>query len=92
MLSNLLCACLSLRPQVILVGDPKQLPPTVLSQAADVAQLSQSLFERLYRAGVAVNMLTEQYRMHPAISRCARLRAGMHAASCDSANVTREDA
>ncbi|GIM05142.1 hypothetical protein Vretimale_9587 [Volvox reticuliferus] len=60
-----------LRPgaKVVLVGDPKQLPPTVLSRAADAAQLSQSLFERLQRAGCHVCLLSRQYRMHPEISR-----------------------
>lgn len=32
---------------VVLVGDPKQLPATVMSRAADIAGLSRSLFERL---------------------------------------------
>ena len=34
---------------VTLVGDPKQLPATVLSQAASARHLAQSLFERLQR-------------------------------------------
>lgn len=34
---------------VALVGDPKQLPATVLSQAASASHLAQSLFERLQR-------------------------------------------
>ena len=33
--------------KVVMVGDPQQLPPTVLSKAADSARLSQSLFQRL---------------------------------------------
>ncbi|KAL0017843.1 hypothetical protein WJX77_008034 [Trebouxia sp. C0004] len=53
---------------VVLVGDPKQLPPTVLSRAAEASNLAQSLFERLQQAGYPVTMLSEQYRMHPAIS------------------------
>lgn len=52
---------------MILVGDPQQLPPTVLSKAA-CAGLSQSLFERLQLGGAAAAMLRFQYRMHPAIS------------------------
>lgn len=32
---------------IVLVGDPKQLPPTVLSRAAESSNLAQSLFERL---------------------------------------------
>lgn len=51
----------------MLVGDPQQLPPTVLSKAA-CAGLSQSLFERLQRGGAAATLLRFQYRMHPAIS------------------------
>jgi hypothetical protein len=33
--------------KVVLVGDPKQLPATVVSRAADKAGLSRSMFERL---------------------------------------------
>jgi AAA domain len=33
----------------VLVGDPKQLPATVISSAAGRARLTQSLFERLQR-------------------------------------------
>ena len=36
---------------VALVGDPKQLPAIVLSQAASAHHLAQSLFERLQRVG-----------------------------------------
>ncbi|KAJ1483747.1 AAA domain-containing protein [Baffinella frigidus] len=52
----------------ILVGDPKQLPATVISQAASAQKIYQrSLFERLQAAGHAVVMLDTQYRMHPSI-------------------------
>lgn len=34
-----------------LVGDPQQLPATVLSRAAEAGHLTQSLFERLQRVG-----------------------------------------
>ncbi|KAI8464074.1 MAG: AAA domain-containing protein [Monoraphidium minutum] len=54
--------------RVVLVGDTRQLPPTVLSRAAEGARLAQSLFERLERCGWPVVMLRQQYRMHPAIS------------------------
>lgn len=55
--------------QCILVGDPLQLPPTVLSQAASKAGYDQSLFVRMQRfAPTAVHLLSIQYRMHPAIS------------------------
>ena len=35
--------------RVALVGDPRQLPATLLSRAAEAANLAQSLFERLQR-------------------------------------------
>ncbi|GAB4823482.1 hypothetical protein N2152v2_010528 [Parachlorella kessleri] len=54
--------------RVILVGDPRQLPATVVSRAAAAASLAQSLFERLQTAGYPVCLLSEQYRMHPAIA------------------------
>ena len=37
--------------RVVLVGDPRQLPATVVSRAAAAASLSQSLFERLHAVG-----------------------------------------
>jgi superfamily I DNA and/or RNA helicase len=42
---------------VVLVGDPKQLPPTVLSRAAEASNLAQSLFERLQQVGLMVSDL-----------------------------------
>lgn len=56
-------------PKVILAGDHKQLPPTVLSPQAARRGLSRSLFERLledHGEGVK-RMLAEQYRMHQQI-------------------------
>ena len=53
--------------QLILVGDHKQLPPTVISEKAEAGGLNQSLFERLNKCGVPAHMLTTQYRMHPVI-------------------------
>nr|GMC77348.1 putative helicase magatama 3 [Ipomoea batatas] len=53
----------------VMVGDPKQLPATVLSNIASKYFFQCSMFERLQRAGHPVVMLTEQYRMHPEISR-----------------------
>ncbi len=53
--------------QLILVGDHKQLPPTVISETAEVGGLGQSLFERLNKCGIPAEMLTTQYRMHPSI-------------------------
>ena len=52
---------------LVLVGDPRQLPATVLSQAAKDARLDRSLFERLEEAGHAKVMLLTQNRMHPEI-------------------------
>lgn len=53
----------------ILVGDPKQLPPTVLSQSAARYGYDQSLFVRMQQAHPEdVHLLDMQYRMHPQIS------------------------
>ncbi|EGN98396.1 hypothetical protein SERLA73DRAFT_109860 [Serpula lacrymans var. lacrymans S7.3] len=53
----------------IMVGDPQQLPPTVLSQEACKFQYNQSLFVRLQKhRPEAVHLLSIQYRMHPDIS------------------------
>ncbi|TKY47970.1 Helicase SEN1 [Spatholobus suberectus] len=51
----------------IMVGDPKQLPATVLSNVASKFLYECSMFERLQKAGHPVIVLTEQYRMHPEI-------------------------
>lgn len=56
--------------QCIMVGDPNQLPPTVLSQAATKLSYDQSLFVRMQKSNPnAVYLLDVQYRMHPAISK-----------------------
>lgn len=53
----------------ILVGDPKQLPPTVLSKVASRFQYEQSLFVRMQTNHPKdVHLLDTQYRMHPEIS------------------------
>ena len=53
----------------ILVGDPKQLPPTVLSREAARFQYEQSLFVRMQANHPEdVHLLNTQYRMHPEIS------------------------
>ena len=53
----------------ILVGDPKQLPPTVLSREAARFQYEQSLFVRMQQNHPKdVHLLDTQYRMHPEIS------------------------
>lgn len=54
--------------KVYLVGDPNQLPATVLSARASEYSYSKSLFKRLMNAGYPVHMMNMQYRMHPAIS------------------------
>ena len=53
--------------QLFLVGDPIQLPATVLSDAAKAAGYESSLFSRLQKAGYPVHVLKTQYRMHPEI-------------------------
>lgn len=53
--------------QVYLVGDPNQLPATVISSRAVQYGYNHSLFSRLQRAGYPVERLTIQYRMNPAI-------------------------
>lgn len=53
----------------ILVGDPKQLPPTVFSKEAAAFQYEQSLFVRMQKNHPQdVHLLDTQYRMHPEIS------------------------
>ena len=53
----------------ILVGDPKQLPPTVFSKQAAKFQYEQSLFVRMQsNFPDYVHLLDTQYRMHPDIS------------------------
>ncbi|XP_061373164.1 probable helicase MAGATAMA 3 isoform X2 [Gastrolobium bilobum] len=53
--------------KVFLVGDPAQLPATVISDIAKNHGYGTSLFERLKQAGYPVKMLKTQYRMHPEI-------------------------
>ncbi|KAK4986551.1 DEAD-box type RNA helicase [Elasticomyces elasticus] len=53
----------------ILVGDPKQLPPTVFSRDAARFSYEQSLFVRMQtNFPDSVHLLDTQYRMHPDIS------------------------
>ncbi|WOK91590.1 helicase sen1 isoform X4 [Canna indica] len=51
----------------VLVGDPQQLPATVISKAAGTLLYSRSLFERFQQAGCPTLLLSVQYRMHPQI-------------------------
>ncbi|XP_044162562.1 probable helicase senataxin [Bufo gargarizans] len=59
--------------KLVLVGDPKQLPPTVISTKAEDLGYGQSLMARLCRQletagqGSLILQLTVQYRMHPDI-------------------------
>ncbi|XP_069603679.1 probable helicase senataxin [Ranitomeya imitator] len=59
--------------KLILVGDPEQLPPTVISSKAEDLGYGQSLMARLCRQlessghGSLILQLTVQYRMHPDI-------------------------
>ncbi|KAL3238211.1 DNA/RNA helicase SEN1 [Nakaseomyces bracarensis] len=52
----------------IMVGDPNQLPPTVLSGAASNFKYNQSLFVRMEKNSTPY-LLDVQYRMHPDISK-----------------------
>lgn len=64
------CRSKSSSSHVVLVGDPKQLPATVLSNNSSVCDaMGTSLFQRLAdEAPSRVHMLNTQYRMHPRIS------------------------
>ncbi|XP_061441327.1 protein ZGRF1 isoform X3 [Rhineura floridana] len=58
--------------KLILVGDPKQLPPTIQgSESAHSNSLEQTLFDRLCLMGHEPILLRTQYRCHPAISAIA---------------------
>ena len=52
---------------VVMVGDDKQLPATVLSQRAAAGGYATSLFSRLRTGGHVPCMLKTQFRMHPSI-------------------------
>lgn len=68
-----ICAVIAISPvgllQVFLVGDPIQLPATVISKRAVAYGYDVSLFKRLQTAGYPVHVLDTQYRMHPDICR-----------------------
>ena len=53
--------------QLVLIGDPQQLPPIVTCRTETSHGLSLSLFHRLYRC-LPSFFLEEQYRMHPALA------------------------
>ena len=58
----------------VLVGDTKQLPPTVVSRDAVAIGLQKSLIERLESLGVGPYLLEEQYRMHPGLAAFSSVR------------------
>ena len=53
---------------MVMAGDQKQLPPTVLSRAAAQNGLGVTLFERLLQSGLPHLLLNTQYRMTPSIA------------------------
>ena len=53
--------------QLVLIGDPEQLPPTLISSTDRSCTLSKSLFHRLYELCPSF-FLEEQHRMHPTIA------------------------
>nr|XP_060635057.1 protein ZGRF1 isoform X2 [Anolis sagrei ordinatus] len=58
--------------KLILVGDPKQLPPTIQgSESAHDQGMEQTLFDRMCLMGYEPILLRTQYRCHPAISTIA---------------------
>jgi regulator of nonsense transcripts 1 len=60
-----LIPCVYGAQKLILVGDHKQLGPTILNKEVVKSGFKQSLFERLLRIGVFPYLLSIQYRMHP---------------------------
>ncbi|KAM3671943.1 5'-3' DNA helicase ZGRF1 [Ammospiza maritima maritima] len=58
--------------KLVLVGDPKQLPPTIQgSESVHEQGLEQTLFDRLCLMGHKPIVLRTQYRCHPALSAIA---------------------
>ncbi|KAL5705865.1 hypothetical protein ACHQM5_024101 [Ranunculus cassubicifolius] len=51
----------------VLVGDPQQLPATVISKVVGSLLYERSLFERFQQEGCPAMLLSVQYRMHPKI-------------------------
>ncbi|EFJ34295.1 hypothetical protein SELMODRAFT_438696 [Selaginella moellendorffii] len=72
--------------QLVLVGDHKQLPATVISKIAQDYSYGRSLFERLQLLGHPSIMLNVQYRMHPSISQFPNFQF-YEGAICDGPNV-----
>jgi len=55
--------------RIVLAGDPKQLPPTVIDPDAAREGLASTLFERLSERPSITALLQVQYRMHEALMR-----------------------
>jgi hypothetical protein len=53
---------------LVLAGDNKQLPSTVISELAKEKGYGRSLFDRLLQHEIPSTLLNIQYRMHPGIS------------------------
>ena len=53
---------------VVMAGDHRQLPPTVISKKAEKLGLDISMFARMQTLGIESHLLQVQYRMHPSIS------------------------
>ena len=58
---------------LVLVGDDKQLPATVMSPSSQSCGYGTSLFSRLVAMKYPHSLLNIQYRMHPEISRWPRV-------------------
>eukprot|EP00597_Dinobryon_sp_UTEXLB2267_P014593 CAMPEP_0170119096 /NCGR_PEP_ID=MMETSP0020_2-20130122/14169_1 /TAXON_ID=98059 /ORGANISM="Dinobryon sp., Strain UTEXLB2267" /LENGTH=3522 /DNA_ID=CAMNT_0010348355 /DNA_START=356 /DNA_END=10924 /DNA_ORIENTATION=- len=58
---------------LVLVGDDKQLPATVISKNCCAMGYEMSCFSRLLQLGYPFSLLNIQYRMHPDISRWPRI-------------------
>lgn len=71
---------------LVLAGDDKQLPATVLSSRCAKLGYDESLFSRLLKLKYPYVLLNTQYRMHPAISRWPRMQF-YHGAVIDGPNV-----
>jgi ATP-dependent RNA/DNA helicase IGHMBP2 len=77
--------------RIVMAGDPRQLPPTVI--APEAAPLSVTLFERLAERPELVRMLTVQHRMHAVLMRfpSESMYGGRLEAAPDVAAHTLED-
>eukprot|EP01122_Echinamoeba_exundans_P007453 TRINITY_DN2311_c0_g1_i2.p1 TRINITY_DN2311_c0_g1~~TRINITY_DN2311_c0_g1_i2.p1 ORF type:complete len:950 (-),score=94.90 TRINITY_DN2311_c0_g1_i2:1307-4156(-) len=54
--------------RLLIVGDPKQLPPQLSHQSAHPFGLEKTLYARLEHIGYPVTSLRTQYRLHPTLS------------------------